>query len=191
MLDMDKQIHLSNLNRYEGMSLRAIAKHSGHHFDTVKKYVDKEDWNTGYKARKERSSLLEPLNTVIDEWIKEYLKRSRKYRRTGTKIYNDLQKDAKLSKLLAVGKQTIINYVSRRKKELCKKTYSTAMFGLHSMCEAQVDFGQVLVVGGSGTEEPWHANVISVEQENTLQELWHNISKKNHEWKNMLDMQAT
>ena len=161
MRDLDRQGYISSLSRYEGMSLREIAQHSGHHFNTVKKYVDKEDWNRLYKPRKERVSLLEPLKPTIDEWIAEDLKRGRKYRRTGTKIYSDLHKHAELSKLLAVGKQTVINYVSRRKKELCKKTYQTAMFGLHSMCEAQVDFGQILVVGENGAEEAWHELVIS------------------------------
>jgi transposase len=158
---VEKQNYMSNLDQFEGLSLRAISKRSGHHFNTVKKYVDKDDWNEGYKVRKERESLFEPLKPIIDEWIKEDLKRSRKYRRTGTKIYNDLRNDAEQSKHLGVGKQTIINYVSRRKEELCKKTYSTAMFGLHSMCEAQVDFGKVLVVGTGGVEETWHELVIS------------------------------
>jgi transposase len=143
------------------MSLRAIAKQSGHNFRTVKKYVDREDWNKEYAPRKERVSRLEPLKEVIDEWIKEDLKRSRKNRRTGTKIYNDLRKDEKHSKLLSVGKQTVINYVSRRKAELCKKTYQTAMFGLHSMCEAQVDFGKILVEGKKGAEETWRELVVS------------------------------
>jgi transposase len=141
---MEKQNYLSNLNQFENMSLRAIARKTGHHFDTVKKYVDKEDWNDSYKPRKERVSLLEPLNPTIDEWIGQDLKRSRKNRRTGTKIYNDIRKDDELRKLLSVGKQTVINYVSRRKKELCKKTYKTAMFALHSIGFAQVDFGRVL-----------------------------------------------
>ena len=44
---------------------------------------------------------------------------------------------------------------------MCKKTYATAMFGLHAMCEAQVDFGQVLVIGKSGTEEVWHELIVS------------------------------
>ena len=161
MLPMDKQNYLSNLRQFEDLSLREIAQRSGHHFNTVKKYADREDWNTEYKARKERISPLEPLKPVIDEWIKEDLKRSRKYRRTGTKIYNDLRADAELSKLLAVGKQTVINYVSRRKKELSKKTYATAMFGLHSMCEAQVDFGKVLIAGKSGAEEERSELVVS------------------------------
>jgi transposase len=89
------------------------------------------------------------------------LKRSRKNRRTGTKIYNDLSKHEEHGKLLSVGVQTVIAYVSRRKKELSKKTYKTAMFGLHSMSEAQVDFGDILVVRQNGAEETWHELVVS------------------------------
>jgi Transposase and inactivated derivatives len=158
---VEKQNYLANLRQFEGLSLREISERSGHHFNTVKKYVDRENWNETYRPRKERVSLLEPLKGTIDEWITEDLKRSRKYRRTATKIYNDLHADPELNKMLVVGKQTVINYVSRRKKELCKKTYATAMFGLHAMCEAQVDFGQVLVVGKSGAEEVWRELVVS------------------------------
>jgi len=158
---LDKQTYLSNLSQYEGLSLREISRRSGHHFDTVKKYVDREDWNESYRPRKERGSLLDPLKPVIDEWLEEDLKRQRKYRRTATKIYNDLRKDKEHSKLLAVGKQTVINYVSQRKKELCKKTYQTAMFALHSMCEAQVDFGDILVASNGGAETKWHELVVS------------------------------
>jgi len=158
---MDKQIYLTNLSQYEGLSLREIEKRSGHNFRTVKKYVDKEDWNMEYKPRKERVSKLEPLKPKIDTWIKEDLKRKRKHRRTATKIFADLCADPELNKQLLVGKQTVINYVGRRKKELCKQTYETAMFGLHSICEAQVDFGEVLVSTNNGTEEKWHELVVS------------------------------
>ena len=161
MLTMEKQNYLSNLSEYEGMSLRAIAKRSGHHFNTVKKYVDKESWNKEYTTPAEKPSRLDPLKPVIDEWLIEDMRRNRKYRRTATKMYKDLRSNEEHRKLLQVGKQTVINYVGRRKKELYKKTYETAMFGLHSMCEAQVDFGKVLVIGTSGAEESWHALVIS------------------------------
>ena len=161
MLAVEKQSYLSNLSQFEGLSLREIAERSGHHFNTVKKYVDREDWNAGHRPRKERKSRLEPLKAVIDQWITEDLKRSRKFRRTATKIYNDLQEDSELNKLLSVGRQTVINYVGRRKKELCKKTYATAMFGLHSMGSAQVDFGDVIVINKTGTEEVWHELVVS------------------------------
>jgi len=158
---MDEQNYLSSLSQFEGLSLRSISKRTGYHFNTVKKYVDKEEWNDEYKPRKERKSRLEPLKAVIDEWLREDMNRKRKYQRTATKIYNDLKADEEYNKLLAVGIQTVINYVRKRKEELYKKTYATAMFGLHSMCEAQVDFGEILVVGSSGAEEKWHELVVS------------------------------
>ena len=161
MLTLDKQNYLSSLSRYEGLSLREISERSGHHFNTVKKYVDQEDWNTEYKPRQERGSLLDPLKPIIDTWIMEDMKRGRKYRRTATKIYRDLRDDGKLSKLLVVGKQTVINYVGQRKKELYKKTYDTAMFGLHPMSGAQVDFGDVMITDPREAEVVWNVLVIS------------------------------
>jgi transposase len=158
---MDKQNYLSNLSRFEGLSLRKISERSGHHFNTVKKYVDKEDWNEQYSPRKDRGSLLDPLKPVLDEWITEDLKRRRKDRRTATKMYNDLCADKELSKLLVVGDSTVRRYLSKRKKELCQKTYGTAMYGLHSMGWAQVDFGDVTVTLPGGSDTTWHILVVS------------------------------
>jgi len=161
VLDLDRQNYLRNLEQYEGMSLRGIAKKTGHHFNTVKKYVEKENWNTEYKGRKERESKLNPLKEVIEEWIKEDMKRGKKYRRSATKIYKDLIKKEEYREKLAVGKQSVLNYVNKRKKELLKQTYNTAMFGEHGMCEAQVDFGDILVKTRNGAEEVWHELVVS------------------------------
>jgi transposase len=158
---MEKQNYLSGLREFEDLSLREIAKRSGHHFDTVKKYADREDWNEEYTPRKERASGLDPLKPTIDAWLNEDLKRRRKDRRTATKIYNDLLTDVELGTLLAVGPQTVRRYVSRRKKELCQKTYGTAMYGLHSMGWAQVDFGDIMVTLPGGSEERWHILVLS------------------------------
>ncbi len=158
---MDRQNYLSNLSEFEGMSLREISAHTGHHFNTVKKYVDREDWNEAYNPRKERESRLDPLKPILDEWIKEDLKRRRKDRRTATKMYKDLCADAEHSKLLAVSDITVRRYVSTRKKELNQATYSTAMYGLHSMGWVQVDFGDITVVLPGGSEEQWHILVVS------------------------------
>ena len=161
MLEVEKQTYLSGLSRYEGLSMREISERAGHDFRTVKKYVDREDWNEDRKTRKKRESGLDAVKPIIDEWLKEDQKRGRKYRRTGTKIYNDLRADEELSKLLTVGIQTVRRYIGKRKAELSKQTYKTAMFGLHAMCEAQVDFGKVLIITSEGAEETWHELIIS------------------------------
>jgi len=158
---MEEQNYIMALREIEGRSLREIAAHTGYHFDTVKKYADREDWNMEYRPRKQRASGLDPLKPIIDGWIREDLKRKRKHRRTAIKIYNDLVSDEMLSGLLTVGKQTVANYVNKRKKELAVTPYSTAMYTLHAMCEAQVDFGEVLVIGKNGAEEKWRILVLS------------------------------
>jgi len=121
VLGVKEQIYLAGLSRYGDESLNEIAKKSKRNFRTVKKYVDCENWNEGKKPRKKRAEGLEPLKETINEWLKEDQRRSKKYRRTGTKIYNDIVADEELSKLLTVGPQTVRNYVSNRKKELYKK----------------------------------------------------------------------
>jgi len=161
VLELKEQFRLSNLSEYEGMGIRAIMRKTGHHYQTVKKYIDKEDWNVGYKPRKQRASKLEPLMPTIDKWLREDMTKRRKDKRAATKIFNDLQKDEELSKLLEVSKQTVLNYVSKRKKELYSQTYKTAMYTLHAMCEAQVDFGDVTIIRGNGAEETWHELVLS------------------------------
>ena len=166
MLSMDEQNYLYGLREFGGKSLNEIARETGRHFNTVKKYVDREDWNAEYKSRKKRVSALDPLKPVIDGWITEDLKRRRKHRRTGTKIYNDLLNSKEYGNLLRVGKHTVINYVSRRKKELSQTTYGTAMYVLHPMGSAQVDFGEVLIKTSKGAEEKAHELVLSFPNSN-------------------------
>ena len=73
MLSMDKQSFLYGKREFEGKSLNEIARETGHHFNTVKKYADREDWNAEHKPRKQRTSGLDPLKAKIDEWLEEDL----------------------------------------------------------------------------------------------------------------------
>jgi transposase len=98
--------------------------------------------------------------------LTEDFKRGRKYRRTARKIYNDLAEHKEYRELLEVGRQTVTNYVSRRKKELLHNTYHTAMYGLHAPGWAQVDFGEILEVLPSGAEVTRNILVMSLPQSN-------------------------
>ncbi|HAN21212.1 MAG TPA: hypothetical protein DCP51_06005 [Clostridiales bacterium] len=104
--------------------------------------MDCEDWNEEVKPRKERNSKLDALKPIIDGWLENDLKMPRKQRHTGTRVYYRLKKEAATKDLLLVGKQTVINYVSKANKELCKSTYDTAIFGYHPFGQAQFDFGE-------------------------------------------------
>jgi transposase len=163
MLSMEKRSYIKGLSEFEGLSLREIAEKTGHHFDTVKKCVDADDWNEAFRPRKRKpkASGLDVLKPVLDAWIEEDLKRKRKDRRTSKKIYIDLAAHEEYGKLLVVGKQTVMNYVNKRKKELRRDTYQTAMYGLHAPGWAQVDFGDVTVVTNNGGEMTWHVLIVS------------------------------
>lgn len=166
MLSLEEQNYLFGMREFGGKSLNEIAKETGHHFNTVKKYADCDDWNEERNVREKRASGLEPLKEVIDDWITEDLKRKRKHRRTGTKIYNDLRESEEHGKLLTVGKHTVINYVSKRKREFGQESNGTAMYLTHPKGSAQVDFGEILVVGKNGVEEKSSELVLSFPDSN-------------------------
>lgn len=140
---MERIQYITGLDQYEGLSLREISRRTGHHFNTIKKYIDRDNWNEEIKPRKPRGSKLDPLKPIIDEWLKNDLKMPRKQRHTGTKIYELLKTDDRYKDRLLVGKQTVINYVTKTKRELCKSVYDTAILAYHDFGEAQVDFGDV------------------------------------------------
>lgn len=161
MLTMGQIQYITGIDTFEGLSLRQICKKTGHHFNTVKKYVDCESWNEEIKPRKERESKLDPLKPIIDEWLKNDLKMPRKQRHTGTRIYDRLSKEKETTDLLTVGKQSVINYVSKAKKELCKSTYDTAILGYHPFGQAQVDFGDVYAFNANGVLTKYYELVVS------------------------------
>ena len=161
MLTMGQIHYITGINDYEGLSLRQICKKTGHHFNTVKKYVDCDNWNEEVNPRKVRDSRLDPLKPIIDEWLKNDLKMPRKQRHTGTKVYNRLKNEKETKSLLLVGKQSVINYVSKAKKELCKSTYDTAILGCHPFGQAQVDFGDVYAFNNKGVMTKYYELVIS------------------------------
>ena len=161
MLTMGQIQYITGIDTFEGLSLRAICRKTGHHFDTVKKYVDCDNWNEEVEPRKEQVSKLDPLKPIIDAWLKNDLLMPRKQRHTGTKVHDRLSKEKETKDLLLVGKQTVINYVSKAKKELCKSTYDTAILGYHPFGQAQVDFGDVYAWSGRGTMAKYYELVIS------------------------------
>lgn len=54
MLTMDQVYSIRYLRNHEGKSLRKIAKETGHDFQTVKKYVEKDDFNLNLRPKQKR-----------------------------------------------------------------------------------------------------------------------------------------
>ncbi len=105
---MERIQYITGLEQFEGLSLREISRRTGYHFNTIKKHIDRDNWNETIKPRKQRDSKLDPLKPIIDEWLTNDLKMPRKQRHTGTKIYDILSTDKNYKNKLLVGKQTVV-----------------------------------------------------------------------------------
>lgn len=138
---MDQVKYITSIRQFEGLPLREIARKTGFHFNTVKKYVDNGDWNHEPKAKLPRASRLDLLKPVIDEWLESDRKSPRKQRHTNTRVYNRLQKEHPES--LHVKQSTVMRYAANKKRELYRSTADCAIFGDHPCGEAQLDFGEV------------------------------------------------
>ena len=115
MLSMDDIKYIKRLYESEGISIREIMRRTGYHYETVKKYLDMEDFNQPLHPPKDSTSLLDPLKPVIDQWLLDDLKAPRKQRHTAKRVFERLQ--AEYPQILEVKLRTVQYYVSQKKKE--------------------------------------------------------------------------
>lgn len=139
MLSMDDIKYIKRMHDCEGLSIREITRRTGYHYETVKKYLDMEDFNEPLNPPKELPSLLDPLKPVIDQWLIEDLKAPRKQRHTAKRVYERLQEEFQYD--LQVKYRTVQYYVSEKKKEIFKSLQKAYLPLYHPPGEAQVDFG--------------------------------------------------
>src|SRR5699024_12518091 len=91
----------------------------------------------GKKKQKRKARVMYPVKPIEDKWIKEDLKKKKKYHRTAKKMYEKLRDFHSFTG----SDRTVRDYVSKRKKEL-KNSMSEAALTLESIPgTAQVDFG--------------------------------------------------
>lgn len=140
MLSMDDIKYIRRMHDVEGCSIREIMRRSGYHYETVKKYLDMEDFNDSPKPPKELPSLLDPLKPIIDKWLEDDLKAPRKQRHTAKRVYNRLCEE--YPDQLDVKVRTVQYYVSMKKKELYTEKSKGYLPLDHPPGEAQVDFCQ-------------------------------------------------
>lgn len=114
MLSMDDIKYIKRLYEKEGLSIREIMRRTGYHYETVRKYLDMEDFNEPMYPPKESSSLLDPLKPVIDQWLTDDLKAPRKQRHTAKHVFQRLQEE--YPDQLEVKLRTVQYYVSAKKK---------------------------------------------------------------------------
>ncbi len=157
MLTMIQIQHIKYQSINKGRSMRSIARETGHNFRTIKKYIEKSDFNEPAKRKRGRPSKLDPFKPTIDAWLTQDTKVKPKQRHTAKRIYDRLRQEYPDS--FDVSERTVRAYVAARKKEL---------YGIdegflpleHPPGEAQVDFGDV-VFYEKGQKVEGHELVVS------------------------------
>ncbi|WP_317854376.1 IS21 family transposase [Chakrabartyella piscis] len=149
MLSMDDIKYIKRLYEKEDVSIREIMRRTGYHYETIKKYLELEDFNEPLYPPLIRPSLLEPLKPIIDEWLTADLTAPRKQRHTAKRIFERLQEE--YPEQLEVKLRTVQAYVSEKKKELFHAQENKAKLPLyHPPGEAQVDFGHFSYFNNAG-----------------------------------------
>lgn len=151
----------------EGVSISEIQRRTGLHRDTIRKYLDMDDFNEYHYPQIERDSLLDPLKPVIDEWLINDMKAPRKQRHTAKKVYDRLQKEH--PDKLEVKLRTVQYYVSQRRKELYEERTRPQEAKLpidHPVGEAQVDFGQFVYYDNSDAQQKAYKLTVSFPHSN-------------------------
>src|SRR5690625_5285795 len=114
-----------------------VARRMGIDPRTVSKYANQEECKVKQK-QKRKALVMDPVKPIIDKWIREDLKKKKKYQRTAKKMYEQLCDFHSFKG----SDRTVRDYVSQRKREL-KESMEIAALPLESFPgTAQVDFGE-------------------------------------------------
>ncbi|MDR2572160.1 MAG: IS21 family transposase [Oscillospiraceae bacterium] len=156
MLTMEQVYRIRTLRKYEGKSLRKISEITGHDFETVKKYVEKEDFNTEIRPKQKRQSKLSPYKEIITTWLVNDKHSPRKQRHTAKRVYDRLKEiygddfnvcDRSVRKLVAS---------IRRDIEDNPDCYLPLE---HPPGEAQSDFGEAQFIESGVTYDGYYLNM--------------------------------
>lgn len=148
MLSMNDIKYIKTLYEKEDLSIREIMRRTGYHYETIRKYLDMEDFNEPVYPPREAASLLDPLKPVIDQWLSDDLNAPRKQRHTAKRVYARLQEE--YPDQLEVKLRTVQYYVSQKKKEIFRSQQNAKLPLYHPPGEAQVDFGHFSYINNSG-----------------------------------------
>lgn len=148
MLRMDDIKYIKRMFENEGVSIREIIRRTGYHYETVKKYLEMDDFNEPHYPPKDVPSLLDPLKPVIDKWLENDLKAPRKQRHTAKRVCDRLKEE--YPEQLEVKLRTIQYYVSKKRKELYEERNKGYLPLRHPEGEAQVDFCKISYYDNAG-----------------------------------------
>lgn len=121
----------------EGKNVTCVARETGFDRKTVRKYIDKDNWNQE-TAVSDKPSKLDPFKPLIDQWLENDKQQRRKQRHTARRVFDRLQKETDGFDL---SYRTVCIYVSQARRRLYQSRRGFLPLE-HIPGEAQVDFGE-------------------------------------------------
>jgi transposase len=143
MLKMVQQEYIRFLYFQEGASIREISRRTGHHRETIRRYL--RAIHPKYERQASpRYPVLGPYLHLIDNWLKNDQKVKKKQRHTARRIYQRLRDEYGFRG----GESTVRDYVRRRRLELgLQEVYLPLHFRPGE--SIQVDWGEANVFDSS------------------------------------------
>lgn len=139
---MDQIYRIRYLKKFEGKSLRQIAKITGHDFETVKKYTEKDDFNMEPKEKQKRKGKLAPYEDIVKKWLIEDKSAPYKQRHTAKRVYDRLRAD---HPEFDASDRSVRTLVADLRRELDFDKEGSLPLD-HPPGEAQVDFGSATFI---------------------------------------------
>lgn len=156
MLKMTEITDLRKMYFEDGENISQIQKETGFDRKTIRKFIDKEDWNDPTQAPVTRDSKLDKYKEEIDGWLKADKEMRKKQRHTAKRVHDRLKE--KYRNTFDCSYRTVAHYVAEKKKILygSRKVFLPLV---HKPGEAQVDFGKAEFVENGTRYYGFHLNV--------------------------------
>jgi transposase len=161
---MAQQEYIKDLYENEGKSLREIAEQTKLHFNTVKKYAHRTNWNESpeSKSSEREFRVMREYMAMVDAWLEQDEREPRKQRHTITKIYERLQKECGYT----CSYNSVKRYVNYKKAEM-KKAKESFLPLSKPAGHAQADFGKFKYYDASEKECKGYALIVTFPHSNT------------------------
>jgi transposase len=156
MLTMEQVYRIRNMRKFEGKSLRKISQLTGHDFETVKKYIEQDDFNHNIRPKQRRKSKLSPYRSVVTTWLISDKQAPHKQQHTAKRVYDRLKE--LYGDKFSASERAVRKFVADIRKEL--QTNTDGFLPLeHPPGEAQADFGEARFIENGITYDGYYLNL--------------------------------
>jgi transposase len=156
MLTMEQVYRIRNMKKFEGKSLRKISQLTGHNFETVKKYVEKDDFNQTIRPKQRRQSKLSPYRSIVTAWLIKDKQAPHKQQHTARRVYDRLKE--LYGDEFDASERAVRKFVADIRKELQVNTDGFLPLE-HPPGEAQADFGEARFIENGITYDGYYFNI--------------------------------